>query len=99
MDPYPQQIGTVTVTAMAALIQNVLNEEWQVRSCKSPWSEGTSKSQPQDIDTAEYGLQSMFKILTVENPTRCNSVSKFLLFLILNEAQHVLGDTPPKTCW
>jgi len=27
-----------------------------------------------------------------ENP---NSVSKLLLFLILNEAQHVSGDTPP----
>jgi len=34
-------------------------------------------------------------ILTVKNPTRCNSVSNFLLFLILNEAQHVSGDTPP----
>ena len=34
-------------------------------------------------------------ILTVKNPTIRNSVSKFLLFLILNEAQHVLGDTPP----
>jgi len=34
-------------------------------------------------------------ILTVKNPTRCNSVSKFLLLLILNEPQHVSGDTPP----
>jgi hypothetical protein len=34
-------------------------------------------------------------ILTVKNPTRSNIVSKFLLFLILNEAQHVSGDTPP----
>ena len=31
----------------------------------------------------------------MKTPTRCNSVSKFLLFLILNETQHVLGDTPP----
>jgi len=30
-----------------------------------------------------------------KNPTRRNSVSKFLLFLILNEAQHVLGDASP----
>jgi len=28
------------------------------------------------------------------NPTRCSSI-KILLFLILNEAQHVSGDTPP----
>jgi hypothetical protein len=34
-------------------------------------------------------------ILTVENPTRCKSVIKILLFLILNEAQNVSGDTPP----
>jgi hypothetical protein len=32
-------------------------------------------------------------ILIVKNPTRCNSVSKTLLFLVLNEAQHVSGDT------
>ena len=32
-------------------------------------------------------------ILTAKNPTRYNSLSKFLLFLILNEAQHVSGDT------
>ena len=31
----------------------------------------------------------------MKNPTRCNSVSTFLLFLILNEAQHISGDTPP----
>jgi hypothetical protein len=31
----------------------------------------------------------------VKNPTRCNNVSKFLLFLILNEAQRVSGDTSP----
>jgi hypothetical protein len=30
-----------------------------------------------------------------KNPTRCNSVSKFLLFLILNEVKYVSGDTPP----
>ena len=34
-------------------------------------------------------------ILTVKTPTRCNIVSKFLLFLILNEVQHVSSDTPP----
>jgi hypothetical protein len=34
-------------------------------------------------------------ILTVTDPTRRDSVSKFLLSLILNEAQHVLGDMPP----
>ena len=33
-------------------------------------------------------------ILTEKNPTRCNSI-KILLFLILNEAQHVSGTTPP----
>jgi hypothetical protein len=32
-------------------------------------------------------------ILTVKTPTRCNSI-KILLFLILNEARHVSGDTP-----
>jgi hypothetical protein len=31
----------------------------------------------------------------VKTPTKCNSVSKFLLSLILNKTQHVLGDTPP----
>jgi len=39
--------------------------------------------------------QHLGMLLTEKNPTRCNSVSKFLLFLILNEAQHVSGDTPP----
>jgi hypothetical protein len=34
-------------------------------------------------------------ILTVENPTRCNSVIKILLFLILNKAQNVSGHTLP----
>ena len=34
-------------------------------------------------------------IFTVKNPTRCNSVIKILLFLILNEAQHILGDIQP----
>jgi hypothetical protein len=29
-----------------------------------------------------------------KNPTRCNSVSKFII-PYLYEAQHVLGDTPP----
>jgi len=33
-------------------------------------------------------------ILTVKIPTRCNSVIKILLSLILNEAQHVSGETP-----
>jgi hypothetical protein len=37
----------------------------------------------------------LYAILRVKNPTRCNGVSKFLLFHILNEAQHVSGDTPP----
>ena len=36
-----------------------------------------------------------YTVLTLKNPTRCNSVSKFLLFLILNEAQHVSIETPP----
>jgi hypothetical protein len=31
-----------------------------------------------------------------ENPTRCNSVSKFII-PCLHEAEHVLGDTPPIT--
>ena len=34
-------------------------------------------------------------ILTVKHSTRCKSVIKILLFIILNEAQHVSGDTPP----
>ena len=34
-------------------------------------------------------------IFTVKTPTRCNSLSTFSLFLILNEAQHVSGDTSP----
>jgi len=33
-------------------------------------------------------------ILTMKNPTRCNSI-KIFLFLILNDAQHVSDDTPP----
>jgi hypothetical protein len=33
--------------------------------------------------------------LTLKNPKRCTSVIKIVLFLILNEAQHVSGDTPP----
>jgi hypothetical protein len=40
-------------------------------------------------------VQVNFLILTVKNPTKCNSVSKFLLFFILSEAQHVSGDTSP----
>ena len=31
---------------------------------------------------------------TAKNPTRCNSVSKFII-PYLYEAQHVSGDTPP----
>ena len=31
----------------------------------------------------------------MKNPTRCNSVIKILLYLILNEAQNVSSDTPP----
>jgi hypothetical protein len=42
--------------------------------------------------TSQKDLNHLF---LQKNPTRCNSVSKFLLFLILNEAQHVSGDTPP----
>jgi len=34
-------------------------------------------------------------IPTVNDPTRRNSVSKFLLSLTLNEVQHVSGDMPP----
>jgi len=34
-----------------------------------------------------------YSIIHIENPTRCNSVSKFVLYLY--EAQHVSGDTPP----
>ena len=32
-------------------------------------------------------------IIHIENPTRCNSVSKF--YLVLYEALHVSGNTPP----
>jgi uncharacterized Fe-S cluster-containing radical SAM superfamily enzyme len=32
-------------------------------------------------------------IIHIENPTRCNDVSKFVSYLY--EAQHVSGDTPP----
>jgi hypothetical protein len=32
-------------------------------------------------------------IVHIKNPTRCNSVSKFISYLY--EAQHVSGDTPP----
>jgi len=32
-------------------------------------------------------------IIHIENPTRCNSVSKFISYLY--ETQHVSGDTPP----
>jgi hypothetical protein len=32
-------------------------------------------------------------IIHIKNPTRCNSVSQFILYLY--KAQHVLGDTPP----
>jgi len=36
-------------------------------------------------------------IIHKENPTRCNSVSKYQNFIVsyLYEAQHVSGDTPP----
>jgi len=37
----------------------------------------------------------LYYLLTVKNPTRCNSVIRILLFLILNEARHVSGDTLP----
>jgi len=46
-----------------------------------------------DVDVR--GSMHHSTILTAKNPTRCNSVSKLLLFFILNEAQHVSGDTPP----
>jgi hypothetical protein len=46
-------------------------------------------------DVNARGSMHHSTILTAKNPTRCNSVSKFLLFLILNEAQRVSGDTPP----
>jgi hypothetical protein len=31
----------------------------------------------------------------MKSPTRCNNISKSLLFLILNETQHISGETPP----
>jgi len=34
-------------------------------------------------------------ILTVKNPNKMQQCIKMLLFLILNEAQYVSGDTPP----
>jgi hypothetical protein len=62
----------------------------------------TDKGAQTSIDGNEhYSLsyvvlrQHLGMLLTEKTPTRCNSVSKFLLFLILNEAQHVSGDTPP----
>jgi hypothetical protein len=36
----------------------------------------------------------MIKLFIQKNPTRCNSVSKFII-PYLYEAQHVSGDTPP----
>jgi hypothetical protein len=36
-----------------------------------------------------------FRICTVKNPMRCNSVSKFYYSLFLSEAQHVSSDTLP----
>jgi len=46
-------------------------------------------------ETNGFMIANLDQALTVKNPTRCNSVSKFLLFLILNEAQHVSVDIPP----
>jgi hypothetical protein len=44
--------------------------------------------------TAVLLLEQFFYVLIhIKNPTRCNSVSKFISYLY--EAQHVLGDTPP----
>jgi len=37
-------------------------------------------------------------IFIKKNPTRCNNVSNFII-PYLYEAQHILGDTPPETCW
>jgi len=36
-----------------------------------------------------------FIILTVQKPNKMQQCIKVLLFLILNEAQHVSGDTSP----
>jgi hypothetical protein len=59
------------------------------------------KSKLQDSLHSFYGAglllcsQKLNDYFLQKNSTRCNSESTFLLFLILNEAQHVLGDTPP----
>ena len=37
----------------------------------------------------------MVLCLTVENPNQMQHCINILVFLILNEAQHVSGDTPP----
>jgi hypothetical protein len=39
--------------------------------------------------------EKQIRILTVENPSKMQQCIKILLFLILNETQHVSGDTPP----
>jgi len=39
--------------------------------------------------------KTSLEFLKVKNSTRCNRVTKILLSIILNEAQHVSGDTPP----
>jgi len=51
----------------------------------------TYQRRPWPVDSVKLSAKSSHR----ENPTRCNSLSKFVLFLILNEAQHVSGDTPP----
>ena len=40
-------------------------------------------------------LQTRTYNILQKNPTKCNSVSKFYYSLFLNEAQHVLDNTPP----
>jgi len=43
----------------------------------------------------EQTKDSIHVLLTVKTPTRCKEFIKILLFIILNEAQHVSGHTPP----
>jgi hypothetical protein len=51
----------------------------------------TYRQRPWPVASVKLSAKSSYS----ENPTRCNSLSKFVSFFILNEAQHVLGDTPP----
>jgi hypothetical protein len=55
--------------------------------------EGSTTLNNKDLDARGFVHHST--ILTEKKPNKMQQCIKILLFLILNEAQHVSGDTPP----